>query len=191
MVLLCHKCIQSHQSPRTLEAAVGLASSSLAMGGCRIRDSKGAGAHNSPPTRRRGGHTCMMPGRPFVGGERPAHVGPAALPYLPVYASTPTLMTFSVRPRAMEVGGEALSTCLVLPITASSSSSLKRGRRRRCYSGKKTRPRSSLPLTMMKMAHTSMPSRWPTELQYFCGAGLLVPTPGTHNSIFSHSWRKG
>ena len=88
-------------------------------------------------------------------------------------------------------GGEALSTCLVLPITASSSSSLKRGRRRRCYSGTKTRPQSSLPLTMMKMAQTSIPSRWPTELQYFCGAGLLVPTPGTHNSIFSHSWRKG
>ena len=123
----------------------------------------------------------MMPGRPFVGGERPAHVGPAALPYLPVYASTPTLMTFSVRPRAMEVGGEALSTYLVLPITASSSSSLKRGRRRRCYSGTKARPQSSLPLTI----------KWPTELQYFCGAGLLVPTPGTHNSIFSHSWRKG
>ena len=84
-----------------------------------------------------------------------------------------------------------MSTCLVLPITASSSSSLKRGRRRRCYSGTKTRPQSSLPLTMMKMAQTSIPSRWPTELQYFCGAGLLVPTPGTHNSIFSHSWRKG
>ena len=33
---------------------------------------------------------------------------------------------------------------------------------------------------MMKMAQTSIPSRWPTELQYFCGAGLLVPTPGTH-----------
>ena len=64
---------------------------------------------------------------------------------------------------------------------ASSSSSLRRGRRRSCYSGTKTRPQSSLPLTI----------KWPTELQYFCGAGLLVPTPGTHNSIFSHSWRKG
>ena len=35
--------------------------------------------HSDAATRRTHLHD-MMPGRPFGGGERPAHVGPAALP---------------------------------------------------------------------------------------------------------------